>query len=315
MNTAQQQPYYTPNYGAPMDNGIALYKDDFNNVLTDNALTWQKECQFAEQVLAKNDYLAKAAKAQPNSLRAAIINVAAIGISLNPALKHAYLVPRRLNTNGPQMVCLDISYQGLLALAIKERSISWGQAKLVHKDDTYQNNGADKEPTHQYQAFGERGPVIGAYCTVKLPSGDYLTEEMSVGEIQMVANTSMAANGPWKKWWGQMARKTVIKRASNYWPKCVKVMEAVAVLNQHEGIDFEQAEVVEPVATESTTLNELLEKPEEDTSTIDIELAIQGAKTCKELKAAGTPIARLNDGEEKNRLKTVWFNRKKELSQ
>jgi len=119
---------------------VATYQQDFSTVLTDQALSWQKECQFAEQALQKNDKLAKAAHAKPQTLRAAIINIAAIGISLNPALKHAYLVPR----NGD--VCLDISYQGLLHLAVKEGAIIWGQSKLVRGKDTYLNMGVDKQP-------------------------------------------------------------------------------------------------------------------------------------------------------------------------
>ncbi|MGP0745242.1 recombinase RecT, partial [Escherichia coli] len=88
------------------------------------------------------------------------INVAAIGITLNPASKLAYLVPR------DGMVCLDISYMGLLHIAMESGVISWGQAKLVHANDTYESNGLDKAPTHKYNAFGDRGDIVGVYCTV-----------------------------------------------------------------------------------------------------------------------------------------------------
>ncbi|TNP50108.1 recombinase RecT, partial [Escherichia coli] len=87
----------------------------------------------------------------------AIINVAAIGITLNPASKLAYLVPR------DGMVCLDISYMGLLHLAQSTGSIKWGQCKLVYSNDTYESNGLDSAPTHKYNAFGERGSIVGGY--------------------------------------------------------------------------------------------------------------------------------------------------------
>ncbi|EOK6706430.1 recombinase RecT, partial [Escherichia coli] len=75
----------------------------------------------------KNDFLAKTAQANLPSARNAIINVAAIGITLNPSSKLAYLVPRG------GAVCLDISYMGLLHLAQVTGAIQWGQCKLVYE--------------------------------------------------------------------------------------------------------------------------------------------------------------------------------------
>ena len=149
----------------------------FCGALTEQTVTWAKESQFAIQYFQKNDFLAKTALSNPTSAQNAIINVAAIGITLNPASKLAYLVPR------DGMVCLDISYMGLLHIAMESGVISWGQAKLVHANDTYESNGLDKAPTHKYNAFGDRGDIVGVYCTVKTPAGDYLTEEMSLAEI------------------------------------------------------------------------------------------------------------------------------------
>ncbi|MFP8821082.1 recombinase RecT [Enterobacter cloacae] len=204
----------------------------FCGALTEQTVTWAKESQFAIQYFQKNDFLAKTALSNPTSAQNAIINVAAIGITLNPASKLAYLVPR------DGMVCLDISYMGLLHIAMESGVISWGQAKLVHANDTYESNGLDKAPTHKYNAFGDRGDIVGVYCTVKTPAGDYLTEEMSLAEIEAVRKTSKAAfsdKGPWVNHWNEMARKTVVKRASKYWPKASRLDSAIHVLNEEEG--------------------------------------------------------------------------------
>lgn len=202
----------------------------FTGALSTQVVSWQKESQFAIQYFQKNDYLAKTALANPTSAQNAIINVAAIGISLNPASKLAYLVPR------DGMVCLDISYMGLMHIAMEAGVISWGQAKLVHANDTYESNGLDKAPSHKYNAFGDRGDIVGVYCTVKTPAGDYLTEEMSLAEIKAIEATSKAKNGPWKNFWSEMARKTVVKRASKYWPKAARLDSAIHVLNEEEGV-------------------------------------------------------------------------------
>lgn len=202
----------------------------FCGALTDQSVTWAKESQFAIQYFQKNDFLAKTAISNPTSAQNAIINVAAIGLTLNPASKLAYLVPR------DGMVCLDISYMGLLHLAQATGSIKWGQCKLVYSNDTYESNGLDTAPTHKYNAFGERGDVVGGYCTVKTSDGDYLTEEMSLAEIRTVEATSKAKNGPWKTFWEEMARKTIVKRASKYWPKAQRLDTAIHLLNEDEGV-------------------------------------------------------------------------------
>lgn len=205
----------------------------FRDALTNQEVKWSKESQFAMQLFQKNDYLTKTAIANPVSAQNAIINVAAIGITLNPANRLAYLVPR------DGQVCLDISYMGLLHLAQSTGSIKWGQCKLVYSNDTYESNGLDCAPTHKYNAFGERGNVVGGYCTIKTPDGDYLTEEMSLAEIKATEAISKSRNGPWKTFWEEMARKTIVKRASKYWPQRERLDNAIHVLNDTEGVHQE----------------------------------------------------------------------------
>lgn len=217
---------------------LELAKQDFMGVSVDQSIKWQKELNFAIQLLQKNKYLDDMAWSNTNSLKNAIVNVSAIGISLNPALKHAYLVPRQ------KQVCLDISYMGLLHLACMSGSIMWGQAKVVREKDSYQSKGIDKAPEHTFNAFGDRGGIVGVYCTVKTRDGDYLTEEMSINAVYDIRDRSEAfkkSYGPWISDPEQMIRKTVVKRASSYWPKVDRLDTAIHMLNveNEEGIDFE----------------------------------------------------------------------------
>ena len=225
---------------APINNTqvLELAKQDFTSVSIDQKITWKKELNFAIQLLGKNKYLDDTAWSNAQSLKNAIINVSAIGISLNPALKHAYLVPR------DKSICLDISYMGLLHLACMSGSIMWGQAKIVRANDLYMSQGIDKAPKHEFNAFGDRGAIVGVYCTVKTCDGDYLTEEMSLDAVYDIRNRSMAykkSSGPWLTDPEQMIRKTVVKRASSYWPKVERLDSAIHMLNteNEEGIDFD----------------------------------------------------------------------------
>lgn len=204
-------------------------------------LNFKREASFALQLLGNNSFLLGIASENQASLQNAIANLAAIGISLNPATKEAYLVPRN------RAVCLDISAIGLIKLATDSGSIEWAQSKLFHKNDKFTDNGVGKEPTHTFEAFGDRGPIMGVYAVAKTKGGDYLTETMSIKDCHDIRDRSeawksfkagKAKSCPWATDEGEMMKKTVIKKASKYWPKSERLDTAVQVLNEHEGIDF-----------------------------------------------------------------------------
>jgi len=220
--------------------------DDFNSTLHDSAMiTFERECKFAKQQIMKSDYILGMARSNPQSLHNAIMNVAAIGISLNPANAHAYLVPR------DGAIMLDVSYRGLCKLATDTGVIKWVQAKMVYAKDTYKNNGLILPPDHKFDDFSDdRGDFKGVYCVVKTNEGDFITNTMKAADIYKIRDTSKAyikavsknkTNSVWHEWFDQMAIKTVIKRASKLWPVSdgttghVPLFEAVDMLNKQDG--------------------------------------------------------------------------------
>lgn len=201
-------------------------------------LSWEQECHFAKQQITKNDFSMKVAQANQASLANAIQNVAAIGISLNPASAYAYLVPR------DGAICLDISYKGLIKLATDTGSILWAKADLVYEKDSFIYRGPSEKPEHHAEVFGERGNLVGAYCIAKTNEGDYLIETMDLKQIHAVRDTSKAYQSgkkgcPWLTFYEEMVKKTVIKRASKTWPhteKRERLDRAISVINEHEGL-------------------------------------------------------------------------------
>lgn len=211
-----------------------------------NDVDFGAEANYAMQLLYANDFSLKIALGNPVSVQNALRNASAIGISLNPANKHAYLVPRKGN------ICLDISYMGLLHLAMSTGSIEFGQAKLVYEKDTYENVGIDKPPVHKSNTFGDRGNLVGVYCVVRTNTGAYLTEEMTIEEVNQIKGRSesgKSGKGPWITDYFEMVRKTVIKRASKYWPKVDRLNTAIDLLNTEgeEGISFNHHNKLDPV--------------------------------------------------------------------
>lgn len=220
-------------------------KNEFEQVCSEPSIAFKRESEFAMQIFANNDYLANVAVNNLVSVRSAIMNVSAIGISLNPAQKLAYLVPR------DKKVCLDISYMGLMHIAQQSQAIKWCQSSIVRQNDNFQLTSIDTEPRHEYNAFAtqeQRGEIVGAYTVVKTEDGDYLTHTMAIADIYAIRDRSTA----WKAWiskkkscpWvtdeEQMILKTVVKQAAKYWPRRERLDKAIDYVNTEagEGIDF-----------------------------------------------------------------------------
>ena len=217
-------------------------EQQFLAVLADTSMVFEREARFAIQQIVANDYTAKIAMSNRESVITAVSNVAAIGITLNPVAKQAYLVPRK------GVICLDVSYMGLLHIAVDSGSIRWGQAELVYSSDTFRLVGVDKQPLHERDPFAkERGDVVGVYVVVKTCDGDYLTTAMSTDEINNIRDRSesykafvegKAKSAIWASDWGEMAKKTVIKRAYKTWPKSIRLDTAIDHLNTVGGEGF-----------------------------------------------------------------------------
>jgi recombination protein RecT len=217
----------------------------FDAVCADKGLTFAREAEFAIQSICASDYATKIARENPQSVRDAVTNIAAIGISLNPAKKQAYLVPRK------GAICLVISYMGLLDLAIQSGAILWGQAEIVYAADKFTMHGLDQPPTHERNPFSkDRGALVGVYVVVKTKDGDYLTGTMTTEEVFAIRDRSDAWKAykkdtsktcPWVTDEGEMVKKTMIKRAYKTWPKTDRLDKAVHVLNADadEGITFD----------------------------------------------------------------------------
>ena len=68
---------------------IYAAKDTFASVLTDRSINFEREAGFAIQLLSASEYAMKIATSNRQSVVNAVTNIAAIGISLNPAKKQA----------------------------------------------------------------------------------------------------------------------------------------------------------------------------------------------------------------------------------
>lgn len=214
-------------------------KPKFESIVANNpSVDWETESMFAYQMVSANSYIMDIARKNRESVKNAVINVAAVGLTLNPATHYAYLVPRGGG------ICLDISYRGLIKIATDSGSIKWAKAELVYENDGFTYHGPTQMPEHDANPFSkERGNIIGVYCVAKTHDGDFLVETMTNDELNKIRDEASAAaqKGPWKTYEGEMKKKCCIKRAQKTWPmsdRHEQLQTAVKVINETEGSEW-----------------------------------------------------------------------------
>lgn len=211
-------------------------------------MKFDAEKGFAIQILKNNDYLMKVAQGHPQSLQQALTNVAAIGLSLNPAEKQAYLIPRSVKTDKGYVtkVFLEPSYMGMIKLATDSGSIKWVQALPVYSTDEFMFVGVGDKPIHKFNPFQpaeKRGDFIGVYCVAKTVDGDYLVNMMSAEQVNSIRDRSeqwkKSKSGPWLTDFIEQAKKSVIRQGFKTWPRSDlnRLAAAVELSNDNEGYE------------------------------------------------------------------------------
>lgn len=251
-----------------------LTPKEFNKVsemMTQRGLTKEqvaKEISFAVQIINKSNQLQNATM---ESKQAAVLNVAQCGLTLNPVMKLAYLVPR-WSKEGTQC-CLEPSYQGLVKLLTDAGSVKTVQCQLVYAQDTFEFNAGDfNNPiTHTSNPFSKnRGELVGVYALAVLSSGIKQAETMSIDEVYKIRDTSESWKAfeakkikscVWSDHEGEMMRKTVLRRIVKYLPK-TEQFESVAKAISLDESDYKPSDAAKDYAynlLENSTVIERIE--------------------------------------------------------
>ena len=231
---------------------IMPIKENFLKV-SDNE-TWVKEGAYATQALMANSYLLEIAKENQQSLKNAIFNLALIGITLNPVKQLAFLVPRKVM--GKKMVCLDISYRGLAGIAMDSGSVKHINPYIVYTFDDYFSYEVVDGVAHTKHKKSMSPPedfiknmsgtfwkyLLCGYISAILHDGTVITTEPHPKwklEKAMKTSKTVSDDTPWRTHPDEMCAKTLVKHASKLMPQTDRLSQAVAILNEHEGIDTE----------------------------------------------------------------------------
>jgi recombination protein RecT len=104
---------------------------------------------------------------------------------------------------------------GLIKKLYASGEVVYIDAAAVYQRDNFQWVRGDNVSLHHEPTMDDDpGPVIAAYCVIKMRNGEIKREVMPRRDIERVRAVSKVPgeNGPWGKWYDQMAIKSVIHR-------------------------------------------------------------------------------------------------------
>lgn len=186
----------------------------------------------------------------PRSILSAVMQSAALGLDLSPTMGEGYLIPRWNKNIGAKECHFQPGYRGLIKLARNSGAVVSIRADLVYASDVFRYRFTPElEFIHEPYLGPDRGEVTHVYAVAKLPSGEYQVEPMTRAEVESIRQRSQTPNaGPWRSDWGEMARKTPLKRLLKRFPMSVELADAVDADNAEYEVPGSPGEVTARVA-------------------------------------------------------------------
>ena len=169
--------------------------------------------QLAELDFKNRIYDSKASKETNLAILGEYIELATLLVRLDfmpDLINHkAYIIPYYDKDKKRNSLRLQIGFKGYLDLASDS---GWSlNPRVVYKDDTFDINLATNEINHNPSLTGRVDKnIIGVYCVATRGQErvvDFMSRE-EIDKIMAIAPTKYI----WDKWYGEMAKKSIIKR-------------------------------------------------------------------------------------------------------
>lgn len=214
--------------------------------------------------LAKNAIIRdpKIAEADPQSVFLEVSKAAQDGLVLDG--REAVLT--RFSTKSGDKWVTKVTYipmiAGIKKRVMNSRAIKSWNIGLVYENEIAGLNGggfeylAGDEPRiyHKPIIVGERGKVVAAYSSARLPDGTYHHEVMTIQQLLAIKNRTKSRKqdgsitGPWATDEDEMFRKTVARRHAKSLPMSAEDMDVIRRVD--DLYDMDEEEYAAPPAPE-----------------------------------------------------------------
>ena len=173
--------------------------------------------RVTQGALRRNDKLALAAVANPQSLLYALLDCARLGHE--PDTDDYYLVPFGNEVTGIE------GYKGIIERMYRAGGVTSVVAQVVRAKDRYVPRGQNTPPLHDYHPFDsaeQRGTLRGAYAYAVFPGGA-CSQVITMGRDEVMEHKAKSRgsdkpDSPWQQWEPAMWKKTVLRALEPYVP-------------------------------------------------------------------------------------------------
>ena len=187
------------------------------------------------------------AQCDPKTLIGSIIQASTLGLEPDGTLGMAYLVPYK------NQVTLQIGYRGFIELARRSGTIKSIRARTVDAADDFSFQYGMHETIEHIPSPNPTGDITHVYGIAEYKEGGYSLEVMSRAQVEEIQKSVRNKGNVWRDHWGEMARKTVIRRLFKYLPVSVELLGRAAQIDEYNeaGIDTGASDIiVDEYATE-----------------------------------------------------------------
>ena len=192
--------------------------------------------RFARVALTAMRRTPKLQQCTQESVLKCLMDLSAMG--LEPDGRRAHLIPYK------DECTLIIDYKGLVELIRRSGDVVSIRAETVCAKDTFAwKNG---EITHEVNWREDRGKMDCVYAEAVLKGGEKQTAVMTLAEVKEIQKRSRAGtSGPWVTDFGEMAKKTVVRRLSKMLPLASEVQEHISTDDDSQ---FDRLKNITPAA-------------------------------------------------------------------
>lgn len=190
----------------------------------------------------------KLANCTQESLLAAIMNSAQLGLEFNTPLGEAYLIPYENKKKGITTVNFQIGYRGLLKLAYNTGQFKRITAREVRANEAFDFDYGTGEITHKPCLTGDSGDVIGYYAIYQTKDGGqdvfYMSKDDARNYGIKFSKSFNYSDSPWQTNFDAMAKKSALIQVLKYAPKAIESQALVQATN-FDNANFEKSRTVE----------------------------------------------------------------------
>lgn len=223
-----------------INNTLDKFKAAYNKDAAQAKEIFEKEKGFAMMAIMNNSQLLSCSK---ESFYTAVAQVALTGLTLNPTLQLAYLVPRG------GKACLDISYKGMIEVLTGSDSIKAMRAAVVYDCDEFDYcNGIGDDYYLKHKPVLNRSDdaeFIAVYSVAVYTDGHqefHVMDRKTILKHRNIAKTKRV----WDEWFDEMAKKTVIRQHYKFLPKTQKATKVMEAFDSSNPVDLDSLEGNEP---------------------------------------------------------------------